>query len=358
MKKFLFIASALAIVAGCAKVTTVSTEEPQEIAFEAYTYGATKAPIADNSFPTDWSMQVHAIYDGGVNEQYFGDKGTIFTIDDAQVGGKNVWHDATTTRYWPLTGTLTFNAIAPVGETSAPEPDIVSLTPTSNSNFFTFSGGSVTAINATMADNSTTQTDVLVAKTANSPKVKSVSMTFKHALAQVVVSARLAADAASGSNSDFTINVKQINLKNTYQEGNLTATPDQDNVEFVWDTSGKTPEDKIEIYNGELNLSTNAVVFDGVDPNYGKAILVVPKLGDDVVLELVYDVTYPDNTTMKGVTGTIKLNTGTTAPETTLTTWEAGKKYIYNLTFKGPQEILIAPEVKPWVDEEVTVPGL
>ena len=358
MKKFLFIASALAIVAGCAKVTTVSTEEPQEIAFEAYTYGATKAPITDNSFPTDWSMQVHAIYDGGVNDQYLGDKGTIFTKDDAQVGDKNVWHDATTTRYWPLTGTLTFNAIAPVSNT----PDEVNLTPTENSNFFTYDGvsKSVTAIKATMDDNSTTQTDVLVAKTANSPKVESVSMTFKHALAQVVVSAGLAADAASGSNNEFTITVKQINLKNTYQEGNLTATQLQNNVVFGWETSDITPKDEIEIFNGSRELSTNAVVFDGVAANPGKAILVVPTLNDNVVLELVYDVTYPDpdNTTMEGVTGTIKLNTGKIDEHTTLSTWTAGTKYTYNLTFNGPKEILIAPEVKPWDDEEVTVPGL
>ena len=51
MKKFLFIASALAIVAGCAKVTTVNTEEPQEIAFKAYSNAATKTPIEDKILP-------------------------------------------------------------------------------------------------------------------------------------------------------------------------------------------------------------------------------------------------------------------------------------------------------------------
>ena len=164
MKKFLFIASALAIVAGCAKVTTVNTEEPQEIAFKAYTNVSTKAPITNAKFPEAWSMQVHAIYDGVTkNKDYFGD-GVVFANDGTY------WSAGDNPEYWPITGNLTFNAIAPVATTEQ-SAAVVSLTNT-NSSFFTYTDGenNVTSVVAVMADNSSLQTDVLVARTVTANK--------------------------------------------------------------------------------------------------------------------------------------------------------------------------------------------
>ena len=176
MKKILFIATAAAMIAGCAKVTTVDTGEPQEIAFEAYTNVSTKGPITDAVFPTDWNMLVHALYDGDAdNLHYFGATGTSFTYD-----GSSVWHDATTTRYWPATGTLTFNAVAPTATISG-------ATSFSDVKFNHTLGYDLSNITATLGDNSFNQIDVLVAETAKSGKIQGdLPMTFKHALAQVV----------------------------------------------------------------------------------------------------------------------------------------------------------------------------
>lgn len=335
MKKILFIATAAAMIAGCAKVTTVDTGEPQEIAFEAYYYGTTKAPL-DNSaeFPTDWNMLVHALYDGDAESlYYFGEGGISFTYD-----GSSVWHDATTTRYWPATGTLTFNAVAPTTTISG-------VTSFSDVKFNHTSGYDLGRITATLADNSTNQTDVLVAKTAKSGKIqKDLPMTFKHALAQVVF-------MAANADESQTITIKKAVLKGSFQEGSMTATPSESDVTFVWNTEGKTAKDMNVCESANQQLTTTAT-------EVGDPVLVVPMaaLDDKQLLELTYDITYPEGTSMTDVVATVALKVD--AGKQQATAWEAGKKYIYTLTFSGPQEITINPSVESWVDQEVDVPGL
>ena len=336
MKKFLFIATAAAMIAGCAKVTTVDTGEPQEIAFEAYTNVSTKLPITDAVFPTDWNMLVHALYDGDAdNLHYFGEDGASFTYDSG------VWHDATTKRYWPATGTLTFNAVAPTATISGS-----GVTLFTDVTFNYGSGYDLSNITATLGDNSSNQTDVLVAETAKSGKIPgNLSMTFKHALAQVVFK------AANADASSQTITIKKAVLKGSFQEGSMTATPSESDVTFVWDTEGKTAKDMNVCESANQQLTTTATAV-------GDPVLVVPMetLDDKQLLELTYDITYPGNDPMTDVVGTValKVDTGTQPA----TSWDAGKKYIYTLTFSGPQEITINPSVESWVDQEVEVPGL
>ena len=334
MKNFLFIASALAIVAGCAKVTTVDTGEPQEIAFEAYTNVSTKGPITDAVFPSDWNMLVHALYDGDAdNLHYFEEDGASFTYDSG------VWHDATTKRYWPATGTLTFNAVAPTA-------NIEGETSFTNVAFKYSSSYDLDNITATLADNSSNQTDVLVAKTVKSGKTQGdLPMTFKHALAQVVF-------MAANADASQTITIKKAVLKGSFQEGSMKATPSESDVTFEWNTEGKTAKDDMSVYGDTgQQLKTTAT-------EVGKPVLVVPMavLDDTQLLELTYDITYPGGeASMTDVVATVALKVDGEKPATS---WDAGKKYIYTLTFSGPQVITINPSVESWVDQEVKVPGL
>lgn len=335
MKKILFIATVAAMIAGCAKVTTVDTGEPQEIAFEAYTNVSTKGPIPDAVFPTDWNMLVHALYDGDAESlHYFGAGGTSFTYD-----GNSVWHDATMTRYWPATGTLTFNAVAPTETISG-------VTSFSDVKFNYTSGYDLNSITATLADNSTNQTDVLVAKTAKSGKIQNgnLPMTFKHALAQVVF-------MAANADESQTITIKKAVLKGSFQEGSMTATPSESDVTFVWNTEGKTAKEMDVRMSANQQLTTTAT-------EVGTPVLVVPMaaLDDTQLLELTYDITYPGDASMTDVVATVALKV--VVGEAQATAWEAGKKYIYTLTFSGPQKITINPSVEYWVDQEVEVPGL
>lgn len=345
MKKFLFIASALAIVAGCAKVTTVNTEEPQEIAFKAYTNVTTKAPLGQNAtFPTGWPMQVHALYDGNAdNPHYFGETGTTFTNNGTD------WSDPTTTRYWPATGTLTFNAIAPVGTVDG-------ATVFENVNFNYTENYDIDNITATLGDNATNQTDVLVARTKKSPKIvdgSALSMIFDHALAQINVTAKLEETAAE--TEDYSITIKKIRIKGTHQQGKLTAEPSENSVKFSWSETGDPVPMSIYDDNTGVTLSGTASVFDGALESVAdsKAVLAVPEtLTDGHVIELTYDINYPNGVSMTGVKSDLKVSTGD------VSAWVAGKKYIYNLNFTGPQEIKIAPSVENWIPENVEVPGI
>lgn len=345
MKKFLFIASALAIVAGCAKVTTVNTEEPQEIAFKAYTNVSTKAPLAGGeTFPTNWPMQVHALYDGNAtNPHYFGEDGDTFKYNniDAWVGS--------TTHYWPATGTLTFNAIAPVGTV-----DGATATVFENVKFKYTENYDIDNITATLGDNATNQTDVLVARTKKSSKIagSALSMTFDHALAQINVTAKLEETAAETAN--YSITIKKIQIKGTHQKGKLTAEPSENSVTFSWSETGDPVP--MSIYdNTGVKLTKEASVFDGVPGSVedSKAVLAVPEtLTDGHVIELTYDINYPNGVSMTGVKSDLKISTSD------VSAWDAGKKYIYNLNFTGPQEIKIAPKVENWADKTVDVPGI
>ena len=345
MKKFLFIASALAIVAGCAKVTTVNTEEPQEIAFKAYTNVSTKAPLAGGeTFPINWPMQVHALYDGNAtNLHYFGKDGDTFNYNniDAWVGS--------TTHYWPATGTLTFNAIAPVGTVN-------DATTFSNVSFVYESGVDIKSITATLGDNAGNQTDVLVARTKKSSKIVNggaLEMLFDHALAQINVTAKLEETAAE--TEDYSITIKKIRIKGTHQQGKLTAEPSENSVKFSWSETGDPVPMSIYDDNTGVTLSGTASVFDGALESVAdsKAVLAVPEtLTDGHVIELTYDINYPNGVSMTGVKSDLKVSTGD------VSAWVAGKKYIYNLNFTGPQEIKIAPSVENWITENVEVPGI
>ena len=350
MKKFLFIASALAIVAGCAKVTTVNTEEPQEIAFKAYTNVLTKAPITD--FKAEWPMLVHAFFDGVPADRdgahYFGEGGVKFAKD--QQGNYWTANDGNT-YYWPVAGSLIFNAVAPYDYTVS----TVSWTNVA----FTQDGTNyaLSSITAKLEDNSVHQTDVLVSKTVTSSKrSEGVPMVFQHALAQVVVNAALAEEL-----DGYVIEITEIKLAGTAQSGTVTAKPTADDVTFDWNNLGEDKE--MTVYSGTAKLGIESSKFDGTVSG-SNAILVVPEeLGTAQQLLLKYNVQFPDQISKtEGLTAAISLKvdeeTESTEDEGDCLEWVAGKKYIYNLTFTGPQEIKIAPEVKGWEDQTVNVPGI
>lgn len=314
MKRILLIASAVAIVAGCAKVTTVDTAEPQEIAFKAYNYAATKAPIEDNVLPDGYNMYVHAFHQNGSNfTEYFSNNGVVFEKGD----GDNLW-SGNTPQYWPPQGTLTFNAISPVDAISSHKFNLDA------------EGDAVASISATLADNSVNQYDLLVAQTTDpTERVSAVNMTFDHALAQVQVTA--------SANADGVVTINSITLNNSYQSGDVTAmlTVNLDKtVLFSWTPTGNYTSMTITSTPEELNTSA-AVKYRG--------ILVVPEQelkADTHTLTINYD--YGQS---KGMETTLALTSGS------VTAWEAGKKYIYNIGFSA-NEIKISPYVATW-DEEV-----
>ena len=313
MKKFLFIASALAIVAGCAKVTTVNTEEPQEIAFMAYSNAATKTPIEDKILPDGYKMLVHAMHmdgeDGSAKYQEYFD-GIIF-----KKGTDGYWSGS---QYWPPQGKLQFNALAP--------DDAV----TSAGATFKVESNAVTTVSATMLDNTDTQFDLLVARPSTyTERVSAVSLTFDHALAQISV--------AVGATAAGLVTVNSINLNSVYQAGDVKATVSplgQDGkVQFTW-----TPT---EDSKKSVVISTNPVELTTTLYKYTSKLVVPISLTAENTITINYDY---------GKAKDLSISLPLTSEQ--ISSWNAGMKYIYNISFSA-NEIKINPTVAEW-DEEAS----
>lgn len=301
MKKFLFIASALAIVAGCAKVTTVNTEEPQEIAFKAYNYAATKnGPIEDNFFPTTRAMQVHAVQQLGTNPGY---TYTLYFNNVTFTHETGVW---TGEKYWPAEGSLIFNAISD-GLTSP--------------SFNLADDNTVKSITGTLATNTDNQVDILCAnETApQSCSVKGdVSMKFYHALAWIRI------NTVEVGNPGPEVKITSIVINGTKQDGTLTVTPTTtptDKPQIEWSNMGDNVDFKKEFVTD--NAPGTAVYVDA---------LVVPNSVGSLTV----------NYTFEGIAQTTNLElTGSEGK------WLDGYKYTYNLSFAN-NEIKIKPDIAEW----------
>lgn len=334
MKKNLLVAAAVLLAAGCAKVTTVDTAEPQEIKLEGYTYAVTKAPIANDATlsGTGYDMLVHAIHvNGNESSEYFTKSGVTFK----ESGSTNKWA-GTTPQYWPSEGTLTFNAISPV----TINPGKTILTSTS----FTYANGAVSEIKATLNDNSTNQADVLVAKTVidqdKTNNADGVEMTFYHALAQIVVTAKT-------QNETPTAKIKSIKLNNTAQAGTLSANLSNENdPTFVWTAPTYTEVDfDATFFNTNLTTEESA-------ESTGILVLPVDEKNGATKYSITVNYDLGSNTGLESTLDLLSADTGK------ISKWEAGKKYVYNLTITAT-EIRIAPSVDNWdvpaTEDDVTV---
>ena len=320
MKRILLIASAVAIVAGCAKVTTVDTAEPQEIAFKAYNYAATKAPINGSIFPYDRDMAVHAIFkDGTTISEYFDN--VQFTAK--QIEGNSLWSGG---KFWPPQGTLKFNAVSPsVGSSNS---ILSSLT------FNYASGENLSNITGSLADNSTEQLDLLIAAStdftpAPSSSNTGIDITFHHALSLIQIKAKAGADDL--------VKVKGIVLNKCYQSGNFYVNPATDSdfaTDVNWDVTGITATDlNLDVQETELGVSA----FSEFNP-----VLVVPAIETPKpTLTITYDFD-----SLTDLVKTVELFPAGTP----ITEWQSGKKYTYSLTFTA-NEILLDPSIDDWEDD-------
>ncbi len=312
MKKLFFFAAAATIaLSSCVKNETVYTDAQEPIAFKAYNTVPTKALTADQSaMNTNTKFSVFAVYQNATDAFF---PQTIFAHRTNGIWGGE------TPRYWPTTGTLSFAAYSPNYGDNAKA---------------TYGTGTITEINIKGIDNSTDQNDILFSNLLEK-KTKTdlngnnaLAINFHHALAQVVIKL-IKAD------ENPTIKIKSVTLNGVNLGGDLKITPavaDADS-EAEWSnvTTGNFEASKITAADGEeLKKGTdnpeNIKTLDGV--------LLVP--GNQTEIAIVYTM---DNGEVTEITHTVALDG----------TWEMGKKYTYNITFKST-EILFEPTVDDWVD--------
>lgn len=380
MKKVLcFAAAALTLFAACQKTTVVyDNSEPQEIAVFAVNKTATKAPVADATFPTDYKMQVAAyLASGGIGTEsgdYF--DGTLFSKGDGTVwtGGK----------YWPMSAaTLNFLAVAvPRASSSYTGTAEVVFGETTGegeeatkSNFVkkavvTFANNQTVEAVAEGTDESDAPTpaveanynqfDLMYAAGSQSHTeggtYNNVEMPFKHALSWIKFTVATNLKNKDANDDTFSMTVKSIRLSGASYGGTLTIsttavlTGNLANATYspVW-TSWSTAVDDVYVPNADGNAKADAVsglsTYEATPTAkpFGNGLLVVP-----------CDYT-KTNTTTPSVTinYTMDQGDGEYTFERTVTipaiNWECNKIYTYALNI-NLTEISINPSVSSWTD--------
>ena len=356
MKKVLcFAAAAMTLFAACQKTTVVyDNSEPQEIAVFAVNKTATKAPVAGETFPTDYSMQVAAYLaagDGVTPGDYF--DGTTFTNGTGQTnwaGGK----------YWPVSAaTLNFLAVAPQVGASATAAEDETAGATITTVFGTTpvdpaaEGGDETPEKTnyvsqsvtTVTHNDADQYDVMYAVASASKAAGSapsaVGMTFNHAYAWLDFK-------FSKTNSEQgapTIKINSVTVNGVATDGTLTVTvSNYDSVNNDLEVTNPSWSDYtpsnivVPAVDNTDDILIKEETLDATPTQYYNGLLLIP---EHPMTSFVINYT----TTVGGVDHTFDY---TYTPPTSLS-WDAGYKYTYNIKMSFSQ-IEVSPSVSTWED--------
>jgi len=343
MKKFLcFAAAALTLFAACQKTTVVyDNDEPQEIAVFAVNKAATKAPVEGETFPESYKMQVAAYLAAGdgvtAGRNYF-DGVTFSQGTDSWVGGQ----------YWPISAaTLDFLAVAPQVESADDAaPAITTVFNAENH---------VSVSTTTVKNNETAQYDVMYAvgrqtKVAGTAP-ENVGLTFAHAYSWLDFTFRTE-NTGTGAPE---IKINSITVNGVACNGTMTVTVTSkdasDNINWATGTLSATSawpnptpasltvpvEDNYEFV---LTADSDASTAGNQPAEYGKGLLLIP---ESPMSSFVIDYTITIGQNAQDFTYTY-------TPDSPLT-WEAGKKYTYNIVITL-SEIMVTPSVTEWSDTD------
>ncbi len=353
MKKlFLFSVAALAFCA-CSSDEVVSennaaNQQPKEISFTPLNKVNTRAAssngaIEGTTFPTTLDMKVAAWEQGTTGRDFFGATDFKYNYAGGNTGASHGWWGGSPARYWPLSPCyVNFLAI-----TNANDDNATSVT-WGNSGTNTYASKVVVA----MADNyayNTKQHDFMYA-IGNGQVTQSgnaltfpdkVDMTFKHAQAYLVFQVK-AANVASKA-----IKIKNIEIYGARFAGTATITHTNYNAQTGQATTLYwNPTTQTDVYKSILNNQT-AKADEAASTALTESFVQMGKI--IVVPNMSAADTYKDNGTTKiKITYYLDSKEYSYEYEVDNDTYEAGKKYVYNITFKL-HEIFINPKVEDWI---------
>lgn len=333
MKKSLFLA-ALAAIALVSCTQNEDFSQPEKISFNPVNYKAqsTKAPINGAYYTSnDPSFGIFAFHtDKGWNVASTQDAPnpvSVYIPKSIVSWQTDKWNTATDA-YWPLSGSLTFIGYTPFKSGNAEvnaeyNKDLKTLT------ISDFSAANQDDLMYTLPSDA----QDLTANTINyengntAATYDGVPIKFRHALSQIVVTAKVA-DTYTGA----TFKINNISLQDMYDSANLTVTEGQTPV-ASWDKPATEAEFNIlSSVTGALSTTATEV---------GTPVLVIPQdlANNQQKLVISYSMTYNNVTT--STTKDVYLNSGA---NDALTELAMGKKYTLNLTLYADR-ILYSPSV-------------
>lgn len=374
MKKYFIIAAAaLVALAACTKneIDPASKiKDAREINFNTVTGLATKAPISGTTYSYDCpAFGVFAYYlASGDWNTAAANTSAVSYMDDVEIrfnDSKDIWapHDgsAFVNYYWPLEGKLTFIAYSPKSAATA-----------------TFSNaGLLTLTNFTVASTVADQVDLLYSSIAADKKQneayytdsdnsknsetaeedKGVNIKFKHALSQVIFKAKTANEVYDAGLS-FKVNSITVNAASTATSMTVTNPTDAQLASDITTWTEPGTNANFAVRSTDFPEAANTYLTKTLSDPIGDALLMIPVTafaGTDPTVTVSYTLyRMSDNVDL----GTKEVSIHFDDIDDVVTNWQAGKKYVYNLTI-DLQKIYFNPTITDWVDggsQDVDVP--
>lgn len=334
MKRILLIASAVAIVAGCAKTQIVESESDNAISFTPVSNVNTKTvygPILDANYPEDESFGVFSYFNRDVDpgtwtsENLENSTAYISNAQFSKDATENYWI-SNPAYYWPKEGSLVFAAYSPYEELN----DNIVYDHTDGIVCNNFANPMYNQDDNKQFDFMWFDVDLNRAVNYSSLGNLPYDRIFKHALAGVRFEVK-----AKDSESADAIRIQSITLKSVNHNGNFKSLPAP-----TWSDQGN-PNDVVVFSSKNANgdeILTTSNPYPALKGSNKNSVLVIPQNETDIVIE--YYIKYG---TDQYIAQTYNYNASDEA------SWSASTRYTYNITL-GVDAITIKPSADNWSD--------
>ena len=364
MKKIFILATIASVaLAGCTKNELAApTNEQEVITFaDPVAHVVTKTVLTPVEYPTTSSFSVFADYhknvyatdksaDTNFSAYMRGTEGVDVTHKTTAIGEFDSYWSPATPYYWPKDGYLTFAAYSPA---SAKENAAIS--------YSIFNGISIQ--NYEVKQDLTNQCDLMLSNrvsdqkstdmVTNSPSpYDGVQLTFSHVLSAIKFTVATDIDYSAGG---YTITLNTLKVKNAYKQGDLKQFANKDvnavALANIWSNVDTEETTGYTVCGTDKPLSTRAVKFsEDIDAD----LVLLPQgldhtanSGGKVTAEVVYTIAKAGESSIQ-YTANLDLSGKTDGK------WDAGKRYIYEITI-GMEQVVFAPTVTGW-DTQTAVP--
>ena len=308
-KSIIFIIAAAALCAACVKS---ETDGSNVISFSPVASKATKAIINGTTYPTDESFVVSAYHNG--TAPYFEDLTASYQSSIA------LW-ETSTSQYWPLGGSLTFNAYSPA------------------SAGLTIDASGVMATDYEVRTSAQMTTDLLYATATVadcSAYPASVPLNFSHALAQRVFKVK-AADYYNTSGSTISLAMTSLSLSGIYSVADF--------ADGAWDN-----HESAQTF--ALSSTSTPLTYDANDDPETIDLCAYLFLPQEISADARINVGYSITQNISGTTYSLENPPVAVALRNTVTEWEPGKKYIYTISIGLDNLITFTASATDWTTQE------
>lgn len=318
MKKILLAVTAALAITGCSQNEEFDNAAGQKAEIKMGTSAVTRAtPMVTSKF-----VEFRAFGYAYETESYgTSTKGTNILDGSFTSADQTNWTEKNGTKfYWPSEGKVIFFGYSPSELTS--------------SNTYTYSeGGGYPTIQYAVDNTITNQVDFLVAQLAGQTKDSNaggVSLTFKHALTQVVF--KLKGDDANVEYTVTNITFKDLKTSGSYSYENKAWTPDAPVIDYSITLTANN------IFNGG---DAAAKTLEAAD----QLMILMPQKLTDAIVEVTFSAKKNGVEIFKSGVKTAKLSG----------TWASGEKYVYTLLLKAGDELKVSGQLEDtWTPKDDT----